>query len=296
VLQAFLKSNGDFGQAIASILEGKVSAPKSTIGAIKRREATFKEYASIKLPSPILVTLRSYMLELSFNAGILERVGQEVVTIVAGEPLLDRLVKKLAFVPGLTESSAAQIIAEVGNIDRFHDVKGFLKYVGCAPSQHISGESRFAGHLAKRVNHFSRNVFITAGRVLVESVQQDSDLKEQARKILNAHLCNKKLVYANVAVKIARVVYAILYKGAVYEPFHSSRETGPLGNTALKSRKTLKDGQIQRKIRTKTKALVNCMEKLLGEKADPMYHQMSLYFKEMHDLAEEKKTKRKTIT
>ncbi len=294
VLQAFLQSNGDFGLAITSLLEGKIAAPKSTISAIKRREATFKEYASIKLPEPILVTQKTYMLELSFNAGIMERIGREVVKIVSNDPMLERLVKKIACVPGLSEYSAAQVIAEVGSIDRFHDVKGFLKYVGCAPSQHISGESRFAGHLAKRINHFSRNVFITAGRVLTENVQQDSDLKEQARKILNAHFKNKKLVYANVAVKIARVVYAIMYKGADYEPFYSSK--GPVKFVASKSRKQLYDGQIKRKIRSKTKALVNSMERLLGDKADPMYHQLSLYFKELHESEEKKKNKRETIT
>jgi len=296
VLQAFLQSNGDFGKAIASILEGKVPASKSTIGAIKRREGTFKEYASITLPSPILVTLKSYMLELSFNAGIVERVSREVVSIIDKEPLLQRLVKKLAVVPGLTESSAAQIIAEVGNIDRFHDVKGFLKYVGCAPSQHISGEERYAGHLAKRINHFSRNVFITAGKILTESVQKDSDLKEQARKILNAHFNDKRLVYTNVAVKIARVVYAILYKGAEYTPFYSSQPKGSFENSAPKSHKALTSGQIQRKIRNKTRALVNCMERLLDDKADPIYHQLSEFFKELHDSSEERKSKRKTIT
>jgi N-glycosylase/DNA lyase len=205
-------------------------------------------------------------------------------------------VKKLAVIPGLTESSAAQLIAEVGNIARFHDVKGFLKYVGCAPAQHISGESSFAGHLAKRINHFSRNVLITAGKVLVESVQKDSDLKEQARKILNAHINDKKLVYANVAAKIARVVYAILYKGGDYEPFHTSRLDQQGSSVPPKDRKSLNAGQIQRKIRRKTKALVDCMETLLGESVDPMYEELSRYFKELHEGKEERRKERKTIT
>nr|MDO8118354.1 IS110 family transposase [Candidatus Sigynarchaeota archaeon] len=296
VLQAFLQSKGDFGLAITSILNGTIPVSKTTIGAIKRREAGFKEYASIQLPLPILVTLKSYMLELSFNAGIQERVGTEIVAMLSKEPLLERLVKKLATIPGLTEFSSAQIIAEVGNIDRFHDVKAFLKYVGCAPSQHISGEARYAGRLAQRVNHFSRNVFVTAGKILVENIQQDSDLKEQARKILNAHFNDKKLVYANVAVKIARVVYAILYKGAEYVPFYSSNSQAQANMNAKKTRDQLYDGQIKRKIRNKTKALINCLENLLGDKADPMYHQLSVYFKELHESPREKEDQGKTIT
>nr|MDO8118990.1 transposase [Candidatus Sigynarchaeota archaeon] len=296
VLQAFLHTNGDFGLAITSLLNGAIPVSRTTISAIKRREATFKEYASIKLPLPILVTLKSYMLELSFNAGIQERVGNEVIAILSNEPMLDRLVKKLAVIPGLSEFSAAQIVAEVGNVDRFHDVKAFLKYVGCAPSQHISEEARYAGRLAQRINHFSRNVFVTAGKVLVESVQQDSDLKEQARKILNAHFNDKKLVYANVAVKIARVVYAILYKGAEYVPFYSSTIESQSNKNASKNPRQLYDGQIMRKIRSKTRALIKCMEHLLGDKTDPVYHQLSLYFKELHESPREKEDQGKTIT
>lgn len=283
VMQALLKSNGNFGEAIASILNGTIVVSKTTNGAVKRREAAFKEYASITLQPSILVTLKSYMLELSFNAGIMERIGNEVTRLVASEPLLARLVKKIAVIPGLSETSATQIIAEVGNISRFHDVKGFLKYVGCAPGQYISGETAFAGHLAKRINHFSRNVFITAGKILVEIVKQESDLKEQARKILNAHFKDKKLVYANVAVKIARVVYAILYKGVDYEPFYTSHKDTANETVDMKNKKAIYEGQIQRKIRRKTKALVNCVENLLGDKSDPWFHQLSLYFKDMHD-------------
>ena len=280
VLKAFLKLNGNFGLAITSILDGTIPVSRSTMATVKRRETTLVEYASIAIHSPILVTLRSYMLELSFNAGIMKGVGEEATQLIAKEPILYRVVKKLAVIPGLTESSAVQIIAEVGNISRFHGVKGFLKYVGYAPAQHISGESSFAGHLAKRINHISRNVFITAGKVLVESVQKDSDLKEQARKILNAHINDKKLVYANVAAKIARVVYAIVYKGGDYEPFHVSRPDQKGLAAPPKDRKSLNADQIQRKISRKTNALISSMETLLGDSTDPMHQELSLYFKE----------------
>nr|MDO8088741.1 IS110 family transposase [Candidatus Sigynarchaeum springense] len=219
-MKAMLHAKGDFGATLDSILQGTFKTPASTKRAITAREPTYKAFRSIKIPLSILTALESYMLDLSFNSAIESRIEKEIESLVEQDPLIHHLVTRISKVIGLSEASASSLVAETGNVARFSNRKQFLKYVGCAPAQYISGEVSRPGHLSKRANKFARYAFTQAGRIVTHSINDDSTIKEYARKQLNAHLNNKKLVYANVGIKVARVVYALMAKGIEYDPKH----------------------------------------------------------------------------
>ncbi|MEX2718616.1 MAG: IS110 family transposase [Candidatus Sigynarchaeota archaeon] len=278
-MKAILHAEGDFGAALDSILQDTFKVPATTKRAIQAREPTYKVFRTIRIPKSILASLESYMLDLSFKSTIESRVEKEVEALVAQDPMIHHLVNRISKVIGLSTWSASTLVAETGNISRFSNRKQFLKYVGCAPAQYISGEVSRPGHLSKRANKFARNAFTQAGRIVTHAVNDDSSIKEYARKQLNAHINNKKLVYANVGIKIARVVYALMTKGSEYNPKHE--QDAKMENTVPENAFTMQEWRttdaqagkpkpfILETIRKKTKHLINYIEKHLEKSAEP---------------------------
>jgi transposase len=284
-MKAFLHAKGDFGAALDSILQSTFKTPATTKRAIQSREPTYKVFRSIKVPQSILTSLESYMLDLSFNSAIESRIENEVESLVAQDPLIHHLVTRISKVIGLSTSSASSLVAETGNVSRFSNRKQFLKYVGCAPAQYISGEVSRPGHLSKRANKFARYAFTQAGRLVTHSINDDSMIKEYARKQLNAHMNNKKLVYANVGIKVARVVYALMTKGSEYDPKYEQNtkmESTESENTFTMQEWRKVDSQpvkpkpfVLEAIRKKTKHLINYIEKNLEASTEPWLNQIA---------------------
>jgi len=273
LLQALLTEKGHFGAAVESILNGNMPTTKTTRNTINRRKPTLDPFATINLPESALVSLESYMLALSFNAAIMTKLQGKIEGLVDEAPLLSRAVKRIRCIPGLSDTSAAGLVAEIGNIDRFHNRKQFLKYVGCAPAQYKSGNTSFDGYLAPHANRVARWYLCTAGRIVTESIVEDSDVKEFARKQLNAHYNDRKLVYANTGIKIARIVYAILGNGAEYVSFHEREPVD--ARTSCSKKKPGDDHVILRTIRHKTKNLVKYLDKVVRDQDDPWYRSLA---------------------
>ncbi len=110
-------------------------------------------------------------------------------------------------------------------------------------------------------------------------------IKEYARKQLNAHMNNKKLVYANVGIKVARVVYALMTKGSEYDPMYEQNakmESTESENTFTMQEWRKVDSQpvkpkpiVLEAIRKKTKHLINYIEKNLEASTEPWLNQIA---------------------
>jgi transposase len=280
LVKHLITNEGDFGKTILAILDGSILVRKTTINAIKRREGQFKQFYPVIIPQSIIESIHLYMLELSFTAAILARLVTKIEGFVNAHPLLLRQIRLIQDIPGLSERSATGIIAEVGNIHRFPAVRSFLKYVGCTSSQFQSGNMDYKGKLAKRVNHHARNYFITAGRVLVNAIKKESDLKEYARKMVNAHHGEKKLIFTNTGIKIAKTVYGVLKNGKPYAPFHESGRDQGIEKSANEppiKTKVFKMSQFK----SKTNALVKYIKKTVEENPDPLYQELADFFHEL---------------
>lgn len=290
-LNAFLHANGDFDATLNSIMDGSFPTPASTKWAITKREPAYTAFRAIKVPQSILTSLRSYMLDLSFNAAIESRIEKEIEALVEQDPMIKHLVVRISKIIGLSDTSSSSIVAEVGNVARFSNRKQYLKYVGCAPAQHISGEVSHPGHLSKRANKFARYAFLQAGKIVTQTVNDDSAIKEFARKQLNAHWNDMKLVYANVGIKIARVVYALMVKGTEYDPKYQdsskkttlSFETTPIFQESGDSiKKMIKPKPfVLKTIRNKTKHLIRYIEKNLDETTEPWEYYLADLFDQL---------------
>ncbi|MFI5287015.1 MAG: IS110 family transposase [Candidatus Dormibacteria bacterium] len=68
------------------------------------------------------------------------------------------LLRGLQAVRGIGFLTAVTIVAEAGDLQRFHSAAAFMAYVGLVPSEHSSGGSRRRGHLTKTGNRLLRHV------------------------------------------------------------------------------------------------------------------------------------------
>ncbi len=289
VFQAILQAHGHFGKAMDLINDGTMKVPATSKTAITRRAKDFQQYVTISIPAPVLVVLESYYLQLAFNAAIMERIRPKIEALVVSDPVVLRQVRHLATIPGISEAAATSLVAEVGNVARFRNRRAFLNYVGCASAQYISGKTDLAGHLSPRANKFARYVFIMAGKAIVDNIQEDSELKEYARKQLNDNWKDKKLAYTNTGIKVARVTYAMLRNGQSFEQFRETRPTAPVaasGQQELAPEKP--DKLVLRTIRQKTRNLVKFMNRHLADAKGPHYARLGELFRKLqHNEADE---------
>jgi len=72
-------------------------------------------------------------------------------------------------VPGLGLIAAANILLEIIDMHRFKTSNEFLSFVGLAPTEHSSGNSRRIGHLNRRCNASLRTIFIEAAWIAIRS-------------------------------------------------------------------------------------------------------------------------------
>ncbi len=282
LLRAILHEQGNFGKAMDTIENGAFAVQRMTKVAVSRRKAMYSEFNTITIPPDMIVSLESYLLALSFNASILTRLNERVEKVANQDPVLMQMVHRLSEIPGLTETSAISLIAEIGNIARFPNRRRFLKYVGCTMAQHDSGDTSIPGHLSQRVNKFARYHFCNAGKAVVERVKEDSDLKEFARKQRNAHVSEPKLTYTNTGIKIARIVYAIMRNNAAYQPFHDRTALGSKQHSDEPSHAESQHKKVVlQQLRKKTKHLVKYLEQSMGEHAGPWYQYLATLFAQL---------------
>ncbi|TFG18167.1 MAG: IS110 family transposase [Promethearchaeota archaeon] len=214
---------GNFGNSYHAVMRGTISTKKSTQTALKRRVADFTPYFPITLPRSALKCLEMYLADLSVQEGMLGILGTEIEHILNETASLRDSVQRLTALPGVDEKTAAILLSEIGEVQRFPTQKQFLQYVGCSPTIYQSGTIEHGGHLNKRVNHFAKRAFFNIGKVICSIVKQDSDLKEYGRKQLNRYWNAKKLAWMKTGIKAARIMYKILKTEAEYVPFYESQ-------------------------------------------------------------------------
>jgi len=123
---------------------------------------------------------------------------------------------RLLEVPGIGEILGLAILYEVGQIERFPNVRSFSSYCRLVPGIAQSGQVSRRGRASKRGNPYLKNAFVQAAIVAASRYPQ---IKRYFDKQTNRGRSGKlKLVgYNIVAHKLARAVYHILKDGKSFK-------------------------------------------------------------------------------
>jgi transposase len=91
----------------------------------------------------------------------LRRLEAALAECAQQSPLLP-VIAGLQVLRGFAFISAATIVAEAGDFNRFSTARQFMAYTGLVPSEHSSGQSHSRGHITRSGNAHLRHVLVQA--------------------------------------------------------------------------------------------------------------------------------------
>ncbi len=186
-------SRGRLGEAKAA--QVKVSA-KSSVGIRLGEDAAAFQ-------------IRAMVSQVEFLNATVAKVEAEVASLLA------RVEPNITTIPGVSTTTGAQIVAEIGDVRRFKSAASIVKYAGLNSGVDESG--RFSADGVPITKHGSpylrRSLWLAANRAR----QYDPKLKafyDKKRREGKPH----RVAVTAVARKLCHVVYAVMRDGEPYDP------------------------------------------------------------------------------
>jgi transposase len=124
----------------------------------------------------------------------------------------DKRVEWLLTIPGIGECSAMMVLAEIGDIGRFHDADALCSYAGLVPRVRESAGKAARGGITRQGSPWLRWMMVEAAQVATRS-------SPAARRYYEKLLRKKHKHVARVALarKLLIAVYVLLQDGAVFD-------------------------------------------------------------------------------
>ena len=185
--------------------------------ALRRGLADVLEDASNELPGIARLAIqeaRLHWIELECHiASCDERITAHVRS--------DAQAKVAAQLAGIGPVTASALVATVGDFTQFKNGAQFGSWLGLVPRQNSSGGKTQLGRITKRGDDYLRTLLIQGAKSAVMTAHKRSDKISQWLVQLLARVGWQKAVVA-LANKNARIVWALLSKGRVFDPNHVS--------------------------------------------------------------------------
>jgi transposase len=166
-----------------------------------------------KLSGALRVLLTQLLWEIQYLHRQIEESDKLIVRIASElEPC-----RRLVAIPGIGPLIATATIAAIGNGAAFKKGRGFAAWLGVVPGEHSTGGKQQLTGTSRRGNKYLRKLFVLgAHTVLLQRTKQSSGLSMwlaglSARK-------RKQLATVALANKMARMVWAVLFKGEALSP------------------------------------------------------------------------------
>ncbi len=125
--------------------------------------------------------------------------------------------QRLMQAPGIGPVTATALVATVGTAHAFKNGRQFAAWLGLVPRQHSSGGTRRLGRITKRGDVYLRTLLIHGARAVMRQLVRRTDATSRWVTALQARRGFNKAVVA-LAAKHARIVWALLATGRIYQP------------------------------------------------------------------------------
>ena len=128
--------------------------------------------------------------------------------------------QRLEAIPGIGPITASAIVASVGNAAEFKNGRQFAAWFGLVPRQHSSGGKQVLLGISKRGDTYLRTLLVHGARAVIRFDEKKSEPESWLRQLIMRR--NKNIAAVALANKNARVIWALLTKGAIFRPDHTS--------------------------------------------------------------------------
>lgn len=128
----------------------------------------------------------------------------------------DDVARRLSTIPGIGPVGATALAASVANPNQFRSGREFAAWLGLTPSQNSSGGKDRLGRITKMGDRYLRKLLVIGATSLIRRAWHKPDTADPR---LLALLARKPARVASVAManKMARVVWAIMVRGEIYQ-------------------------------------------------------------------------------
>ncbi|WP_332017537.1 IS110 family transposase [Devosia ureilytica] len=130
------------------------------------------------------------------------------------------VARRLSTIPGISPVGATALATSVADPGQFRSGREFAAWLGLTPSQNSSGGKDRLGRITKMGDRYLRKLLVIGATSLVRRAKYKP---ESADPHLLALLARKPARVASVAManKTARVVWAVMARGEVYQTRHT---------------------------------------------------------------------------
>lgn len=146
------------------------------------------------------------------------RLEREIRRELKGESELLKTVSLLETIPGVGFFSAALLVVEIWDVERFRDVEHLASYIGLVPSTYQTGQTCRNGPLTKQGNVLVRWILVEDAWVAIQQSVFFGKLYERHRS---------RKVASKAIVPVARALLASIYRvwkeGKSYEEIYGKK-------------------------------------------------------------------------
>lgn len=162
-------------------------------------------------------TSRPVIQQLKAQITLLERQIQQTERLIRDHinryPDLKQQSDLLKSIPGLGDLTACRLLAELGDLRRFDNVRQVVAFVGLNPRQHQSGQKRVT-HGISRTGRASLRAALYMPAVVAQN--HNPALKDWAAQLRLRGLTGKQVVVA-VMRKLLHLAYGVLKSGQAFQ-------------------------------------------------------------------------------
>src|SRR3712207_3045822 len=132
----------------------------------------------------------------------------------------DDVARRLATIPGIGRIGATALAASVTDPGQFRSGRQFAAWLGLTPLQNSSGGKERLGRISKMGDRYLRKLLVIGATSLVRRARRKPEAVDRRLADL---LVRKPVRLATVAManKMARIVWAVMTRGEVYQKSHA---------------------------------------------------------------------------
>ena len=132
----------------------------------------------------------------------------------------DDVARRLATIPGIGPIGATALAASVTDPGQFRSGRQFAAWLGLTPLQNCSGGKERMGRISRMGDKYLRKLLVIGATSLVRRARHNPATVDPRLADL---LARKPVRVATVAManKTARIVWAVMTRGEVYQPAHT---------------------------------------------------------------------------
>lgn len=127
---------------------------------------------------------------------------------------MTELIDNLRTIPGVSDKTILSLLAECGNLDRFHSTKALTGYLGLYPTLEQSGDSQKNGRLAKRGARLAKKAIYLAA---IAAIRHNKELRQVYMNYRSKGRAKKECIIIT-ARKLLAIIYSIYRHNVPYNP------------------------------------------------------------------------------